>query len=237
MDVQAFKVAILKPPKDTLFDKIRASRLTLKDFDVIAVSSKVVGISEGRCVTRDVKNKEALIKKEADLYAEPAVHGVLHTINGGVLIGNAGIDPFGGYHVLWPKKPRVAAKKLLAWFKKTYRVKNLGLIIVDSRSVPLRRGAVGIAIAYAGFAPLYDNRKRKDLMGFETGGTETNLPDSLAAAAALVMGEANEQTPIARMRGVSYIKNPKPSPDAFELTMEQDMYSPILKSVRWKKGG
>lgn len=237
MDVNAIKIPILRPPKDTLLDKIQDSRLTLKEYDVVAIASKVVAISQGRVVLRDVKKKEALIQSEADWYlTHESKHGVTHTIKDGSLIGNAGIDPFGGYHVLWPKNPTKTAGVLLNWFKRTYKVKHLGLILVDSRSVPLRRGAVGFAIAYAGFSPLYDNRNRLDLMGHKTGGTETNLPDALAASAALVMGEANEGTPLARIRGVWQVNNPKPSKDTFELSMDEDLYAPLLKRASWKKG-
>lgn len=237
MDVTAFKVEILTPPKDDLLSKIKASTLSLEEYDCIAVSSKVVSIWQGRCVPRDKSEKEALIKKEADWYLdEPMVHGVLHTIKDGILIPNAGIDPFAGHYVLWPTKPKETAEELLAWFKKEYGIKNLYLVIVDSRSVLMRQGAVGIALSWAGFNPLYDNRKRKDLLGFDSGGTQTNLPDSIAVAAALSMGEANEQTPIARLRGVQFLPNEKPSPDDFEVPIEEDLFAPFLKKDNWRKG-
>lgn len=237
MEVAAFKTEILTPPKDDLLSKIKASALSLEEHDCIAVSSKVVSIWQGRCVPRDSSQKEELIKKEADWYLdEPMVHGVLHTIKDGILIPNAGIDPFGGHYVLWPVKPKETAEELLGWFKKEYKVEQLYLVIVDSRSVLMRQGAAGIALSWAGFNPLYDNRKRKDLLGFDSGGTQTNLPDSIAATAALSMGEANEQTPIARLRGISYLEHPKPSPDNFEISIEEDLFASFLKKD-WKKGG
>jgi F420-0:gamma-glutamyl ligase len=238
MDITPFQLEILAPPQDDLLLKIKTSALTLAEGDCIAIASKVVAIHQGRCVPRNVSKKEELIRREADFYLdEPMKDGVIHTIKNGLLIANAGIDPFGGYHVLWPKQPKETAEELLAWFKKEYRRKELYLLVVDSRSVMMRQGAVGIALAWAGFPPLYDNRKRKDLLGFDSGGTQTNLPDSLAAAAALAMGEANEQTPLARIRGVTYLTNPKASPDEFEISIEKDIYAPFLKDKKWKKGG
>lgn len=237
MEVIAIKIDILRPPKDDLLSKMQASELSLEEDDCIAVASKVVAIHQGRCVPRDVSKKEELIRQEADFYLdEPMTQGVLHTIKNSTLIANAGIDPFGGYHILWPEKPKETAEELLAWFKKTYQKKSLFLVIVDSRSVFMRRGAVGIALGWAGFNPLYDNRKRKDLLGHDSGGTQTNLPDSLAAAAALAMGEANEQTPLAVIRGCRFLPNVKPSPDEFEVGIEKDIYAPFLKKD-WKKGG
>lgn len=237
MEIISYRLDLLTPPKDDLLSKIRASALALQEGDCVAVSSKVVAIHQGRCVPRDPAKKEDLVREEADWYLdEPPVHGVIHTIKNGTLIANAGIDPMGGYHVLWPERPKESAEELLAWFKKEYGIRELYLVIVDSRSVMLRQGAVGIALGWAGFNPLYDNRKRKDLFGFDTGGTQTDLPDSLAAAAALQMGEANEQTPLAVIRGVPFLPNAKPSPDEFEITKEDDIYAPLLKG-NWKKGG
>lgn len=244
MEVTPFKLEVLKPPKDDLHSKIKASELTLEEHDCIAVSSKVVSIWQGRCVPRDKNEKEELVKKEADWYldlpaqaGEPMTHGVLHTIKNGILIPNAGIDPFGGHYVLWPEKPKETAEELLSWFKKEYKIENLYVVIVDSRSVLMRQGAVGIALSWAGFNPLYDNRKRTDLLGFDSGGTQTNLPDGLASAAALAMGEANEQTPIARIRGLRFLPNEKPSPDQFEISIEEDLFAPFLKNPNWRKGG
>ncbi len=237
MIVDSFKTDTLEPPQDDLLSKIKSSALSLRDGDCVAVSSKVVAIWQGRCVPRTT-DKEALIKKEADLYLdEPMKHGVIHTIKNGVMIPNAGIDPLGEWYVLLPQNPQKTAEELLEWLKKEYGVSDLKLVITDSRSVFLRQGAVGIAIAWAGFNPLYDNRNRTDLLGAKTGGTQTNLPDSLAAAATLAMGEANEQTPLAVIRGVSYLSESKPSPDRFELTPAEDLFAPLLQSKSWRKGG
>lgn len=236
MEIVPVQIDVLKPPKDDLLSKIKASTLTLKEHDCIAIASKVIAIHQGRCVPRDPAKKEALIKQEADLYLdEPMSQGVIHTIKNTTLIANAGIDPFGGYHILWPDKPKETAEELLSWFKKQCGIANLYLVIVDSRSVFMRQGAVGIALGWAGFNPLYDNRKRKDLLGFDSGGTQTNLPDSLAATAALAMGEANEQTPLAVIRGCRFLPNEKPSPDEFEINLDKDIYAPFLKKD-WKKG-
>ena len=238
MEIVAFKTNLLKPPKDDLLSKIKASGLSLREGDCVALASKVVAIHQGRCVPRDVSKKEELIKQEADWYLdEPIKDGVLHTIKNGLLIANAGIDPFGGYHILWPERPKETAEELLSWFKKEYGVKDLYLVIVDSRSVLMRQGAVGIALSWAGFNPLYDNRKRKDLLGFDSGGTQTNLPDSIAAASALQMGEANEQTPLAVIRGLKFLPNTKPSPDEFAVSREKDIYAPFLGNEHWRKGG
>lgn len=240
MEITPFKIGILVPPKDDLLSKIKDSELSLEEGDVIAVSSKVVSIWQGRCVLKSERTKDDLTKEEAEMYLErEATPGsaVMHTITDGMLIPSSGIDPFGDYYVLWPREPQKTAEELLQWFKKTYGVQKLFLVITDSRSLPLRQGVTGFAVAWAGFEPLFDNRNRKDLLGNESGGSQVNLPDSLAAAAVLAMGEANEQTPLARIRNAPYLSEQKPSDEPFEIPMDKDIFAPFLKNVSWKSRG
>jgi F420-0:gamma-glutamyl ligase len=240
MEIASFKIDVLKPPKDDLFSKIQKSDLTLQNGDVVAISSKVVSIFEGRCVPRDFNQKDEIVKQEAEWYLpreEMKDGAVVHTITNGIFIPSAGIDPLGDYYILWPEDPQKSAETLLNWFKKTYNVSKLFLVITDSRSVFLRKGVVGIALAWAGFEPLYSNRDRVDILGQRSGGSQTNLPDSLAAIGSFVMGEANEQTPIVRMRNVPYVGDTEhKSTDTFESSIDEDLFNPFLKAVPWKKG-
>ncbi len=145
MEIIAVKLELLVPPKDDLFSKILASKLKPKNGDIIAVSSKVVSIHEGRCVSTALTDKDTLAKKEAELYLErkytPGKHA-LHTILNGVLIRSAGIDESNanGHFILWPKDPMRSAKQIRAFLIKTYKLKQLGVIVTDSISSPLRRG-------------------------------------------------------------------------------------------------
>ena len=244
MEVTPFHIETLRPPKDDLCTKIRASSLTLKEHDVVALSSKVVAIGEGRCVVREGTDLDALTRQEADLYLDrnqtPGGF-VMHTIKNNTLIAHAGIDPFAGYYVLWPEDPKRSAEELLAWFKKEYKLENLYLILTDSRSVFMRRGVIGTAIAWAGFEPVYDNRMREDLLGFRSGGSQTNIPDALAATAVFAMGEANEGTPLVRIRNAPYVQESKTGNrkvfNSYEFPMEEDIFAPFMKDLPWKKGG
>lgn len=242
MEITSFTVATLRPPKDDLFSKIKASSLTLQEGDVIALSSKVVAIHQGRCVPYDRTHKDELIQQEADLYLERSQTPggwVMHTVKGGILIASSGIDPFANHYVLWPENPKRTTEDLLAWFKREYKLEKLYLVLTDSHSTPMRRGVVGIAIAWAGFDPLYDNRVTVDLLGHPSGGSQTNLPDAIAAAAVLVMGEQNEGTPLVRLRNVPYIGTPyaahKAAAQSYEVPMNEDIFAPFLKQ-NWKKG-
>lgn len=242
MEITPFKTEILRPPKDDLLAKIKASDLSPQEGDVIAVASKIVSIWQGRCVLKSENNKDDLTRRESQTYLERSEtpgDAVMHTITNGVLIPSAGIDPFGDYYVLWPEKPMEAAAELLEWFKKEYKIEKLFLIITDSRSLPLRQGVTGFALAWAGFEPLHDGRNRKDLLGVDSGGSQVNLPDSLAAAAVLAMGEANEQTPLARIRSVPYLNVRNlgfGQKEEFQIAPEKDIFAPFLKNQNWKRG-
>jgi len=244
MQVSAIHLDKIVPPKDDLVKKISASKLKLKDGDVLAISSKVVSIGEGRTISAEKITKETLIKKEADLYYAPKFTkkwGYMFTITKGVLIGSAGVDQSNGngYFVLWPKNPMRSAARLRIDLMREYKLKKLGVVITDSTSRPLRRGASGFALAWAGFEPLYDYRGTPDIFGRPIHVEQANIVDGLAAAAVLVMGEGSEQTPIALLRDVPKTiwdaKQAKKN-DGFIVPMERDLFAPFFKNAPWKKG-
>src|SRR6185295_9686038 len=98
MEIVPFRVAVVTPPKDDLLSKIKSSTLSLQEGDVVAISSKVVSIWQGRCVLKSEVNKDDLTRKESEMYLERSEtprNAVMHTITNGILIPSAGIDPFG----------------------------------------------------------------------------------------------------------------------------------------------
>ncbi len=246
MEITPIKLSPMVPPKDDLVAKIRASKLKLKDDDVLAISSKVVSIDEGRCIPADKVAKNDLIKQEAQLYTQPKHTerwGYLFTITHGILGGSAGIDLSNGadHFILWPKDPMASAERLRKALKKEYKLKKLGVVITDSTSRPLRRGAMGMALAWAGFEPLYDYRGTKDIFGRSIRVEQANLVDGLAAAAVLVMGEGAEQTPIALMRGVPEKvwkgRVTKRGWSKFVVPLKDDLFAAFFETAKWKKGG
>lgn len=248
MEIRTVKTRVFLPPKDDLFSLIRESfsRLKLKEKSIIVITSKIVSIWQGRCIEPEtVKDKDELIKKEAELYLDrDKVPGgyALFTIKNGLIVPTAGIDESNanGYFILWPEKPFSAAKKIYNFIKRNYQMNDFGIIITDSHSGPSRLGITGIAIAYYGFYPLKDYRGCPDIFGREMKISQVNIPDSLAAAAVFSMGECDEQTPIAIIEDIDAIQFKRSSPekdDPLIVPMEEDIYAPFLKSVRWKKGG
>src|SRR4051812_34533936 len=102
----------------------------LTDGSVVAVSSKIVSICEGRLIKTDAKGREKLIIEESDRYidAEDSPYGLILTISGNVLIPYAGIDESNVEDslVLWPSDPYGTARKIKEHLKSTRGLKNLG---------------------------------------------------------------------------------------------------------------
>ena len=246
----AVKTRALIPPKDNVKDEIFKVLKRVPERSILAITSKAVSIEEGRCVlVASVKNKDALIKNEAEFYLpRSAVPGnyIMHTLKNNTLIPTAGVDQSNGrgHYILWPKRPYISARNYWTFFRRKYRVKNFGIIITDSRSIPLRRGVTGFALAYYGFSPLNDYRGKKDIFGDTLVFSQGNIADGLAAAATLAMGEGNERQPVALITDLPFVSFKHVSPrggkrrnDSFLVPLREDLYAPFLKRVNWKRGG
>lgn len=243
MKVTGIRLRVLTPPKDDVFGALRASKLSPKDGDVIAISSKIVSIGEGRTVPVAETEKDELIKQESDWYLKlPGSRWRRwFTIARGVLIGSAGIDESNsaGHYTLYPADAFKSARRLRTWLMREYGAQRIGVIITDSTSMPLRRGAIGFALAWDGIDPLRDYRGTKDIFGRTIEIEMANLIDGLAAAAVLEMGEGREQTPVAVIRDAKGIvlKNRARSLDQLLVEPEDDLFAPLLFTPHpWKKG-
>lgn len=247
MEIRAIKTRKFLPPKDDLWDLLSAIK-SLKENSVVAVTSKVVSIGEGRSLSIGSIGRDELIIKEADKYLPRNVvpnDWAIYTMKNNLLVASAGVDESNGmgFYILWPEDPYFSAQKIWKFLKKKFHLNNLGIIITDSRLVPLRRGVVGIAISYFGFKPIKDYRGTSDIFGREFKMEATDLPDSLATAAVLEMGEGSEQRPLATITDIPQIEfinkpyNPVSIEDSFDIPEKEDMFYPFLSSVKWKKGG
>ncbi len=247
MIVKAIKTRKFIPPKDDLLDLLSNIK-ELKENSIVAVTSKVVAIGEGQCIEISKINKEKLIIAEADKYLprEEVPNGlVMHTIKNNMLVASSGVDESNGdgYYILWPKDPLESAKRIWKFLKEKFNVKNIGVIITDSRLTPLRQGVVGYSIGYFGFIPIKDYRGRIDLFGRKFEMETSNIPDSLASAVVLEMGEGAESQPLAVITDIPYIEfidtefRPNLGDFGLDIEEEKDIFYPFLSKVNWKKGG
>lgn len=102
--------------------------------------------------------------------------------------------------------------------------KEVAVIINDTHGRPWRVGAVGIAIGVAGIEPVEDLRGQPDLFGHPLETTRVGLADQIAAAASLIMGQADEGRPVALLRGLPYTVKNNASARELLRPKDQDLY-------------
>jgi len=232
--VVGLKSNIITPKKSVMDElKIVLKISPLQEKDILVITSKVVAITQGKMKKIASKQEfEELVKDEAD----EVIGGneVILTKKNNIYIPWAGIDRSNipdGYALPWPESPFEEAYSFLKQLKKTYRIKDLGIIISDSVCFPLRRGVGAVAIGYAGFKGVNDLRGEKDLYGKKMKVSQQNMADMVAVSAHIVMGETDESTPFAIVRGakVEFIDF-KTDPKEPVIDSNQCIFSPMLKN-------
>jgi F420-0:gamma-glutamyl ligase len=224
----------LVPPRDDLWDALDPALPPLQDGDIVAITSKVVAIHQGRCVAVDaVKDKEELVAREAEAWIPKASskYGITLAIKGSTLIASAGIDASNasGHYVLWPSDPWGAAREIAVRLRQKQVLSRLGVILTDSHCIPLRRGTVGISISCFGFEPLFDYRGRPDIFGRPLEVTMSNQADAMAAAAVGLMGEGAECIPAVVVRnwpGLTF--SDADHRHSFLIPADEDIFAPLL---------
>lgn len=210
---------------------------SVKEGSILAITSKIVSLAEGRVVEpKDLHTKERLIKEESDV-AIRTKHTWL-TLSDGMMSSSAGIDESNadGKLALLPKDSFKSAKNIHSALSKKYKVKKFGVVITDSRTLPMRAGAVGVALGYAGFKGIRDYRKTLDIFGRPFVFSRANIADGLAAAAVLAMGEGKEQIPLAVIEGVEGLAfTERVDRNEIKIPIEDDMYLPLFGRFYKKK--
>lgn len=245
-------VTAYKTPKITvgadLLATLDACLPKLSEGDVVAVTSKIIGICEGRIVTISKNiDKTSLIIKEADYYIEDpnmSKYNILLTVKNSNLVASSGIDESNGNgsYIFWPKDPDKSAADIWNYIRRSRQLKHVGVVVTDSKSSPLRWGVTGFGIAWCGFKPLKNYTNSPDLFGRPFAYEQTSIVDSLAAVGTFAMGEGDEQTPLAVIRDAPHVEfmNRQPTQqerDELKIEFKDDLYAPLTNSPLWKKGG
>jgi coenzyme F420-0:L-glutamate ligase / coenzyme F420-1:gamma-L-glutamate ligase len=211
-----------------VLDGLAASGERLADGDVLVLAQKIVSKSEGRSVRlgdvvpsararelgaqcdKDPRLVE-LILSEADevLRVRPGVIVVVHRL--GFVLANAGIDRSNvgpdtdeaERVLLLPRDPDGSAQALRAALGAATGA-DVGVIVNDSLGRAWRNGTIGTALGAAGLPALVDLRGQPDLFNRALQTTEVGLGDEIAAAASLLMGQADEGRPIVLVRGFRF---------------------------------
>lgn len=209
-----------------LADCLAAAGIVLQDGDAVVFAQKVVSKAEGRLVdlaqvspspralalanlvAKDPRLVEVILSESRRVVRQREnVLIVEHRL--GLVMANAGVDQSnvasadsGEFALLLPVDPDASARRLRAALSQRCGC-SLAVIINDSFGRPWRRGSVGVAIGCAGLTALADLRGKPDMFGRTLRVTEVGLADEVAAAASLLMGQADEALPIVIVRGLA----------------------------------
>lgn len=239
------KIETIKTQKISQNDPIKSvldNIPTLPNRSIVAVTSKIVSLCEGRCISKDCIEKRKLIEQEADVMLSTGKqpYDIYLTIKNGILIPSAGIDESNadGAYILYPSDLWKSVEQIWEYLKTKDHLSELGVIITDSHTTIMRRGVTGIALSWCGFDPLYSYIGKNDLYGRPLRVTQVNIADALAVSAVFCMGEGSEQTPIAVITDiprVTFLDRPPTSEerDSIFISKDEDLYAPLLKTSKY----
>ena len=204
------------------------NRIILQDGDVIVIAQKVISKAEGRQICLETVHPKdqalelarltgkdprlvELILQESNqvLRTRPGLIVVEHRL--GFVCANAGIDRSNVSQqelqeesvLLLPENPDLSAGKIRARLEEDFAAR-LGVLVIDSHGRAWRNGTVGITIGLSGLPGVVDLRGEPDLFGYRLQTTEIAAADELAAGASLLMGQADESSPVVHVRGFPY---------------------------------
>jgi len=155
-------------------------------------------------------------------------------VKDGMVMASAGVDESNGNGalILLPRDSWRVASAIRSHIRKRRRLRELGVIITDSRNAPFRKGITGAALAYSGFKGLKDYRRTLDIFGRPFHFSRVDVADSLATAAVLCMGEGNEKRPLAIISGAPVTYTDKINKKELRISLEEDMYGPLFRQTR-----
>ncbi len=247
MIVRPVKTDRIMPGKKTILEILDDSLPQIAERTVVVITSKIVALCEDRVVPRTGTNKEGLIKEQSSFYLPMSLsrYGHHFTITEHTLASVGGIDESnsgGENYVLWPADSQKSANRIREYLARKHEVKEVGVIISDSTCVPMCWGTIGQPLSYSGFEPVHDYIGQPDLFGRPFKVSRSGVALGLTAAAVVVMGEGDEQTPIAVITDVDYVRFQPRNPTQKELEnfyiadYKEDLFGPFFEAVDWQKG-
>ena len=182
---------------ETLISK---SEGTFINVDELVPSEKAIDLAEKS--KKDPKLVEAILN-ESNEVVEVGPNFIITETKHGFVCANAGIDESNvgeGLATPMPIDPDKSAFEIRENLEKEFG-EEIAVIITDTQGRAFRFGAIGTAIGCSGISPLWRRVGEKDLYGRELETTEIATGDELAAAASLIMGQADEGLPVVIIRG------------------------------------
>ncbi len=232
MKIQVIKTRVFNEGED-LLEFILKYLKKIPENSVLVVTSKIVALSERRtAICKNKSEKIKLINRESSFAIKTKYTWL--TIKDNTVMASAGVDESNanGKIILLPKDSFKSAEFLRKKIIKKFNLKNFGILITDSRLMPLRTGVVGVALGYAGFNGIRNYIGKKDIFGRKLKMSRTDVSDSLATSAVLCMGEGNEQQPLSLITDAPIIFNKKINRKELIINPKDDLYAPFFRNIK-----
>jgi coenzyme F420-0:L-glutamate ligase / coenzyme F420-1:gamma-L-glutamate ligase len=178
---------------------------TLRDGDILVVTSKIVSKAEGRIVRADDR-EDAITAETVRVVATrtaPSGHTTRIVENRlGIVAAAAGVDASNtpeGTVLLLPEDPDASARALATGLRALLGV-HVGVLVSDTLGRAWRDGQTDVAIGAGGVHVFEDLRGAADAEGRPLAVTMPCVADELAAATDLVKGKTSRR-PVAVVRG------------------------------------
>lgn len=181
---------------------------SLRDGDILAVTSKIVSKAEGRFV-QAADREQAITDETVRVVATRAYPGGVTRIvenHLGIVAAAAGVDSSNtptGTVLLLPVDPDASALQLRTALESRFGVR-LGVIITDTLGRAWREGQTDVAIGASGVRLLDDLRGSVDTQGRRLEATVPAVGDEIASAADLVKRKS-DGLPVAVVRGLGHL--------------------------------
>lgn len=187
---------------ETIISKAEGNKIILESIEPSLKALEIAEITgkEPQLVEVIIEKSNEIIKVGPDFIISETKHGFV--------CANAGIDESNvekGIATPIPEDPDKSAEIIRKKIEKAVQ-KEIVVIISDTQGRAFREGAIGTAVGISGMDPLWDRKGEKDLYDRELQTTSIAVADELAAAASILMGQADEGIPIVIIRGVSYVQ-------------------------------
>jgi coenzyme F420-0:L-glutamate ligase/coenzyme F420-1:gamma-L-glutamate ligase len=220
--------------------------IALGSSDILVLAQKIVSKAENRYVDlnavtpgakakalaeetgKDARLIEVILSEaKAVIRARPGLIIVEHRL--GFIMANAGIDRSNidrrkgaELVLLLPEDPDRTAAGLRAELARRTGC-DVAIAINDSFGRPWRNGVTGVLLGASGMSVLADLTGKQDLTGRELETTQHALGDELAAAASLLMGQADNAVPAVHIRGAARPETKQTAQDLIR-PADQDLF-------------